>query len=396
MFEHLKEINPLLNQRISTMYKNIKAGSTSYYDSLGDFIDNYLKAIASKEGFEIDMNMSSGKILTDTSIKPFLRDKVGIDMKSDYDKLRKIVRFVNEHKHDNEKSLTSPNDIINTLEPVFNIYYKVTKYYNSNALDEFDKQFVLDNYKAYEKEYKTLNYQIDQLRNELTFEKELSVIQKNKINEIENKSHDYIDDEVLKELAETLIDLKDVKIELLIKKVDAITDLLIEQKASIRENRIISFATLSSIGGKSGSLFDKHIQNAVEVIEQIGFENHIDKNRKIVEEEQKQKALNVTIAKKVLDYLNNHVIEVQKSEISNIVIKEEYSTVLLNVELLLKVVKQKLINLFGEFDYSITTDQTKATALSGFPLIDKDNQASLQFSSRDLAIHQANLRFKLL
>lgn len=396
MFEHLKEINPLLNQRISTMYKNIKAGSTSYYDSLGDYIDNYLKAIASKEGFEIDKNMSSGKILTDTDIKSFLLDKVGIDKQNDYDELRSIVRFINEHKHDNEKSLTSSNDILKTLEPVFIIYSKVAKYYNPNAVDVFDKQFIMDIYKGFEKEYNSLFNQINQLKEDLIREKGLSDMQKSIINKIETSTYDFVDDEVLKNLAETLVELKDVKIEMLIKKIDDMTDLLIEQKSNIRENRIISFATLSSIYGPTGSSFDKHIRNAIEVIENTGFENHIEKNRKLVEDEKKKKEQNLLINKKVTDYINKYVIEIPYTAISNVVQSGIYKSNPPNVQLLFDYIREKLTELFGNFDYTISTDPTKPRALTGFPLTDINKEATLLITSNDLSLNKVILRFKLI
>ena len=396
MFEHLKDINALLNQRISTMYKNIKSGSTSYYDSLGDFIDNYLKAIASKEGFEIDKNMSSGKILTDTDTKSFLLDKVGIDKQNDYDELRSIVRFINEHKHDNEKSLTSSNDILKTLEPVFIIYCKVAKYYNPNAVDVFDKQFIMDIYKGFEKEYNSLFNQINQLKEDLIREKGLSDMQKSIINKIETSTYDFVDDEVLKNLTETLVELKDVKIEMLIKKIDDMTDLLIEQKANIRENRIISFATLSSIYGPTGSGFDKHIRNAIEVIENIGFENHIEKNRKLVEDEKKRKEQNLLITKKVIDYLNKYVMEIPKIAISNVVQSVNYTIDSPNVQLLFNYVTEKFTELFGNFDYTISTDPTKQRALTGFPLTDINKEATLLITSNDLSLNKVILRFKLI
>ncbi|MDG0889180.1 hypothetical protein [Paracholeplasma manati] len=395
MFSYLKDIDALLNQRIHTIYKNIKSGSTSYYDSLGDFIDNFLKAVANKENFPFDENMSSGRLLAETKLKPFLIEKTKVD-KKEHENLRNIVRFINEHKHDREKSLNSPENVINTLEPVFNIYFKVTQYYNPKASDAFDKPYIYDIFKSYEKEYNLLKSQIETLKNELTQEKTLTDKQYQLLKDLESKSVEFIDDEVLKDLSQTLVELKDVKIEHLIKKVDDITDLLIEQKENIRENRIISFATLSSIFGPTGKGFDLHIRNAIEVIESIGFENHIKNNREMLKEEVKQKEANLGTSKQLLEYLDTHIIEIQESKISNQIGTNKYASSQPNSHLLYEEITAQLISLFGKHDYKLINEPGKPISLTGFPLTDVNKQASLLLSSNSLSLNKVKLRFKII
>ncbi len=283
MFKYLKDINPLLNQRYMTIIRNIKAGSESFYDSLGNLVDNYLKGIADKEKITLEPTFSSGRILDDSKFREFLFDRVKIS-RTDYKSFRNMVRFINEHKHENEKALLI-DVVLKNLEIFFNVYVAVAKHYNHAANEFFDSDYFKAIFKENVQEIKRLQHEILSLKEKLEKEKNISLTHSEVLKNINALENFLPEVETLNELSITLNKLKDIEIETLNTKIDNALALLLELGDSIRENRILSLANINLITGTDNKFFNQSILKSMKIINDGGFlkyfENRPKNNEKV-------------------------------------------------------------------------------------------------------------------
>ena len=78
MFEFLANIDDSLLKRYSTLERNVKAASNSFYDSYLDMLEQFIKTVLETEGIEIKANETCGAVLKRNEVKDLFINTFGI------------------------------------------------------------------------------------------------------------------------------------------------------------------------------------------------------------------------------------------------------------------------------------------------------------------------------
>ena len=103
MFSFLRAISPALTVRYETLERNLRAGSSSFFDAYLDLLEELLRTEAAAALPEIPSRASAGDLLHDAGFREYLCS-VGVD-EALCNKLADYVLKINAHKHKREKPL---------------------------------------------------------------------------------------------------------------------------------------------------------------------------------------------------------------------------------------------------------------------------------------------------
>jgi len=164
MFRHLQEIDYKLYERYLTLEKNIKAGSNSFYDAYLDLQEQFIKDVAVFCEFDIKARETCGELLRRDDVKNFFKEVLCVDDFT-YTKMQDYTLKVNAHKHKGEKNIQ-----IDTIVSYMRIIYNATvsfANYKKILVDEFDANYFISIFGAFEKENSTLKVEMAKLKEEL-------------------------------------------------------------------------------------------------------------------------------------------------------------------------------------------------------------------------------------
>ena len=96
--------NDALTMRLSTLERNIKSKSNSFYDSYLDLLEATIKYFLDENSIPYDDSRTCGYIVKEGKAKEFLLDSLKLDDYT-YNKLPDYIKKCNDHKHKKEKTL---------------------------------------------------------------------------------------------------------------------------------------------------------------------------------------------------------------------------------------------------------------------------------------------------
>ena len=264
MFKHLQEIDYKLYERYLTLEKNIKAGSNSFYDAYLDLQEQFVKDVAVFCGFDIKAKETCGELLRRDDVKNFFKDVLCVDDFT-YTKMQDYTLKVNAHKHKGEKNIQ-----IDTIVIYMRIIYNATvsfANYKKILVDEFDANYFISIFGAFEKENSTLKVEMAKLKEELLVSVESGKLKESDIaaykSLLSQSELDKLDlEEQNKELHRQISKLKDIKLSSMEEKLNKTIDLLTELTSSVVENRAVSYAVGDTICG--AERFKSYVERAKE------------------------------------------------------------------------------------------------------------------------------------
>jgi hypothetical protein len=264
MFKHLREIDYKLYERYLTLEKNIKAGSNSFYDAYLDLQEQFVKGVAVFCGFDIKARETCGELLRREDIKNFFKDVLRVDDFT-YTKMQDYTLKVNAHKHKGEKNIQ-----IDTIVSYMRIIYNATSSfaaYKNIEISEFDANYFISIFGAFEKENSTLKDEMAKLKEELLVSVETGKLKDSDIiaykSLLSQSELDKLDlEEQNQELHRQISKLKDIKLSSMEEKLNKTIELLTELTSSVVENRAVSYAVGDTICG--AERFKSYVERAKE------------------------------------------------------------------------------------------------------------------------------------
>ena len=264
MFKHLQEINYKLYERYLTLEKNIKSGSNSFYDAYLDLLEQFIKDVAVFCEFDIKARETCGELLRREDINIFFKDVLHIDDFT-YTKMQDYTLKVNAHKHKGEKNIQ-----IDTIVSYMRIIYNATvsfANYKKILVNEFDANYFISIFGAFEKENSTLKIEMAKLKEELLVSVESGKLKDSDIitykSLLSQSEIDKLDlEEQNKELHRQISKLKDIKLSSMEEKLNKTIELLTELTSSVVENRAVSYAVGDTICG--AERFKSYVERAKE------------------------------------------------------------------------------------------------------------------------------------
>lgn len=265
MFKHLQEIDYKLYERYLTLEKNIKAGSNSFYDAYLDLQEQFVKGVAVFCGFDIKAKETCGELLRRENIKNFFKDVLRVDDFT-YTKMQDYTLKVNAHKHKGEKNIQ-----IDTIVSYMKIIYDATiafAIYKKVEINEFDANYFISIFGAFEKENTALKTEMIKLKEELLVSVESGKLKDSDIDAyrslLSQSEIEKLDlEEQNQELHRQISKLKDIKLSSMEDKLNKTIDLLHELSDSVVENRAVAYAAGDAICGKER--FQKYVDGAREL-----------------------------------------------------------------------------------------------------------------------------------
>ena len=264
MFKHLKEIDYKLYERYLTLEKNIKAGSNSFYDAYLDLQEQFVKGIALFCEFDIKARETCGELLRRDDIKNFFKDVLCVDDFT-YKKMQDYTLKVNAHKHKGEKNIQ-----IDTIVSYMRIIYNATSSfaaYKNIEISEFDANYFISIFGAFEKENAVLKTEMGKLKEELLVSVESGKLKDSDIvaykSLLSQSEIDKLDlEEQNQELHRQISKLKDIKLSSMEEKLNKTIELLTALTSSVVENRAVSYAVGDTICG--AERFKSYVERAKE------------------------------------------------------------------------------------------------------------------------------------
>lgn len=129
MFDFLSYLGNKVVGRYKTVESNIRSRSNSFYDSFLDLLEDTVKTILVNEDIGYD-GRTCGEILREPDANNFFRHKADID-KDAYSKIGDYIKKINEHKHHNEKYVSS-----DTVVSYMSAYYAfITPYFSMKGIE---------------------------------------------------------------------------------------------------------------------------------------------------------------------------------------------------------------------------------------------------------------------
>lgn len=180
--------------RYKTLEKNIKNRSNSYYDSYLDLFECTLKVLLVKNNIEFDNSKTFGMLLKCNNVIDYLKS-IGVEEQL-YNKILDYTKKANDHKHKQEKNVTS-EAVVNQMRTYYIFVSRYLTNYLSIDMKEFDDNYYIQIFGENEKLHNTLKNKMEEtlkIANELANEnneiKEALEDYKNKYN---NKEVEYAD-----------------------------------------------------------------------------------------------------------------------------------------------------------------------------------------------------------
>lgn len=262
MFKHLQEIDYKLYERFLTLEKNIKAGSNSFYDAYLDLQEQFVKDIALFCEFDIKARETCGELLRRDNIKNFFKDVLCVDDFT-YKKMQDYTLKVNAHKHKGEKNIQ-----IDTIVSYMRIIYNATvsfANYKKILVNEFDANYFISIFGAFEKENLTLKIEMAKLKEELLVSVESGKLKESDIDAyrslLSQSEIEKLDlEEQNQELHRQISKLKDIKLSSMEEKLNKTLDLLHQLSDSVVENRAVAYAVGDTICGRKK--FEEYVDGA--------------------------------------------------------------------------------------------------------------------------------------
>ena len=228
MFKHLQEIDYKLYERYLTLEKNIKAGSNSFYDAHLDLQEQFVKGVAVYCGLDIKARETCGELLRREDIKNFFKDELRVD-DFIYTKMQDYTLKVNAHKHKGEKNIQ-----IDTIVSYMRIIYDATvafATYKKIVVNEFDANYFISIFGAFEKENAVLKTEMLKLKEELLVSVESGKLKDSDIvaykSLLSQSEIDKLDlEEQNQELHRQISKLKDIKLSSMEEKLNKTIELL--------------------------------------------------------------------------------------------------------------------------------------------------------------------------
>ena len=245
--------NKSLSIRFSTLERNIKSKSNSFYDSYLDLLEATLKYFLDENSIEYDATRTCGCLLkNDIVVKSFLLNTIKLDDYT-YNKLSDYIKKCNEHKHDKEK-FVSVEAIINYLKVYFDFINYYIDYIKGIRV-EFDANYFSSIYGETERLNSEYKEEVLKLKDELKESYETNKLSEQDIEHYKSllsmKDIELLDPDEQNKLLQAQIDiLKDIKINSMEEKLNKTIDMLNNMQDYLVENRIIARRTSRLIDGK--------------------------------------------------------------------------------------------------------------------------------------------------
>lgn len=232
--------------RYKTLEKNIKNRSNSYYDSYLDLFECTLKVLLVKNNIEFDNSKTFGMLLKCNDIIEYLKG-IGVEEQL-YNKILDYTKKANDHKHKQEKNVTS-DAVVNQMRTYYIFVSRYLTNYLSIDMNEFDDNYYIQIFGENEKLHNTLKNKMEEtlkIANELANEnneiKEALEDYKNKYN---NKEEEYADLEEENNALQDRINIIQKIISLNSKnledKFDSLNQKLDDLNKKIDENKTINY-----------------------------------------------------------------------------------------------------------------------------------------------------------
>ena len=262
MFKHLQKIDYKLYERYLTLEKNIKAGSNSFYDAYLDLQEQFIKTVAIFCNFDIKIRETCGELLRRDDIENFFKDVLRVDDFT-YTKMQDYTLKVNAHKHKGEKNIQ-----IDTIVSYMRIIYDATvsfATYKNIAVNEFDANYFISIFGAFEKENAVLKTEMVKLKEELLVSVESGKVKDSDIDAykslLSQSEIEKLDlEEQNQELHRQISKLKDIKLSSMEEKLNKTIDLLHQLSDSVVENRAVAYAVGDTICGRKK--FEEYVDGA--------------------------------------------------------------------------------------------------------------------------------------
>ncbi len=244
--------NASLNARFSTLERNIKSKSNSFYDSYLDLLEDTIKYFLYENKISYDVSKTCGFLVREEYIKKFLLHDLKLDDYT-FNKIPDYIKKCNDHKHKKEKQLQIEG-VINYLKVYFNLINYYLDYIKGIRV-EFNSDYFISIFGETERLNNEYRNQVNKLKEELKDAYENNRLSEQDINQYKSllsvKEIELLTlDEQNQKLQDQINLLKDIKLNSMEIKLNKALDLLVNLNDEILENRIASDAVYRSITGK--------------------------------------------------------------------------------------------------------------------------------------------------
>lgn len=255
--------NDALTMRLSTVERNIKSKSNSFYDSFLDLLEATIKYILDENNIQYDESRTCGHLVRNVVVvKSFFLDSIKVDAHT-YEKVSDYIKKCNDHKHKKEKVLG-----VESVVKYLQIYFAFINYYadyNKSQKCEFKMAYYVSIFGETERLNNQYKGEVSKLKEELKDSYEAHKLSEQNLEQYKSllsiKDIELLNLEDQNGLLQEQINtLKDIKISSMEEKLNKTIDLLNELGASVMENRAIQYAVGDTICGQE--LFEKYVEKA--------------------------------------------------------------------------------------------------------------------------------------
>ncbi|MCR5490708.1 MAG: hypothetical protein K6F32_01090 [Bacilli bacterium] len=260
MFDFLGEWNAAIKGRTDTLLRNIRSASNSFYDAYLDAVEEIAKDVAENK-LDIDLSgRTGGYAIRNEEVADYLRKEAGVAPET-LTKISDYILKINKHKHHREKNV-SADTALNYMRVYFDLAASYARANGVPVKEEYDGAAMVSLFGQSERENAKLRSDLKALASELESEKMASHEQVEKYKALlDSESLQKMDLEGQNaELQRQIILLKDMKLDILDKKLDKANDMLLNLSAYLVESRAVSIAALNSIVGEERA--DAYLERA--------------------------------------------------------------------------------------------------------------------------------------
>ena len=259
----MKLFNDLLTMRFTTLERNVKSKSNSFYDSYLDLLEATIKYFLDENSIAYDPSRTCGYIIREENIRMFFLEDLKLDLYS-YNKISDYIKKCNDHKHKKEKWL-SIESVINYLK----IYYILINCYLDYIKGiniEINSEYFVSIYGETERLNSEYKEEVAKLKEELKESYESNKLSEQDIEKYKSllsiKEIQILDLDEQNKILQGQIDiLKDIKINSMEEKLNKALEMLVNLNDEIQENRVATNAVYRSITGND-------IKKAIEKIKE--------------------------------------------------------------------------------------------------------------------------------
>ena len=244
--------NESLTTRFTTLERNIKSKSNSFYDSYLDLLEATIKYFLDESSITYDDSRTCGYLVKEESIKNFLVNVLKLDDYT-YNKLPDYIKKCNDHKHKKEKTLEI-DSVINYLK----VYYDLINYYIvfiKGIKIEYDAEYFTSIFGETERRNNEYREEVLRLKDELKESYDNNKLSEKDLEEYKSllsiKDIELLNlDEQNQKLQAQISILKDIKLNSMEEKLNKTIDMLNNMQDYLVENRIIARRTSKLIDGR--------------------------------------------------------------------------------------------------------------------------------------------------